>query len=235
MSALYDELGPKDLRKVAVITRVASLVMLAVVGVALYKLHSLGQLDAKLWLIFVEEPDIITLLLGGLWNTLQVALIAMGLSITVGALMAAGMLSNNRPIKLFIRSWLEIFRGLPVLLIILFVYLGAPVFGRVASPLWSLILGLTLYNSAVFAEIFRAGVVSLPRGQKDAGFSVGLTEGETLRYILMPQAARRMLPSLVSQTVIVLKETSLGFIIGYTELLREGRTVVEYLGGQIGR
>jgi len=93
------------------------------------------------------------------------------------------------------------------------------------------VIGLALYNSAVVADIIRAGVLSLPKGQREAGYAVGLSHIQTLVVILIPQAVRQMLPALISQMVTVLKETALGFIIGYTELLRNGRIAVEYLGG----
>ena len=97
---------------------------------------------------------------------------------------------------------------------------------------WALVAGLTLYNSAVIGEIFRAGILSLPRGQTEAAYAIGLRRGQTLRLILIPQAVRRMLPALISQLVTLLKDTSLGFVIGYAELLRNGRTAVEFLGGR---
>lgn len=229
---LYDELGPKGMRRVRVATVFAIALTAAFAGFALLQLHEKGQLSVGTWGVFVEEPDILGLIAKGLASTLTAAATAMVMSILAGALMSAALLSQHSWLRLPVRTWMEVFRGLPVLLIIFFVYLGAPAFGFVLSAFWSLVIGLALYNSAVFAELFRAGVVSLPKGQREAGLAIGLTGGETLRIILLPQAARRMLPSLVSQAVIVLKETSLGFIIGYTELLREGRTAVEYLGGQ---
>lgn len=231
-TAFYDELGPVGRRKVRWATAAGAGVLVVLVALVLKRLADEGQLSAQIWGVFWSNPDLADLILTGLVSTLQAAVTAMVLSLLAGMVLAAGLLSDNRVISTAVRCWMEVFRGLPVLLLIFFVYLGAPAFGVVLSAFWSLVLGLMLYNSAVFAELFRAGVVSLPRGQKEAGLAIGLTQGQVLRIIQLPQAARRMLPALVSQAVIVLKETSLGFIIGYTELLREGRTAVEYLGGQ---
>jgi glutamate transport system permease protein len=125
----------------------------------------------------------------------------------------------------------ELFRGLPLLLLILFIFLGLPAAGVTVSTFWALVAGLTLYNSAVLGEIFRAGILSLPTGQTEAAYSIGLRRGQTLRLILIPQAIRRMLPALISQLVTLLKDTSLGFVIAYAELLRTGRNAVEFLGG----
>jgi glutamate transport system permease protein len=115
---------------------------------------------------------------------------------------------------------------------ILFVFLGLPALGVTVSTFWALVAGLTLYNSAVLGEIFRAGILSLPRGQTEAAYAIGLRQGQTLRIVLLPQAIRRMLPALVSQLVTLLKDTSLGFVIAYAELLRSGRNAVEFLGGK---
>jgi glutamate transport system permease protein len=129
-------------------------------------------------------------------------------------------------------AWVELFRGLPLLLLILFLFLALPAVGVTISVFWALVAGLTLYNSAVLGEIFRAGILSLPKGQTEAAYAIGLRRGQTLRLILVPQAVRRMLPALISQLVTLLKDTSLGFVIGYAELLRNGRTAVEFLGGR---
>jgi len=140
-------------------------------------------------------------------------------------------MSNHAWIRLPLRAWIEVFRSVPLLLLIFFIYLGAPAMGINVPTFWSLVIGLALYNSAVVADIIRAGVLSLPKGQREAGYAVGLSHIQTLVVILIPQAVRQMLPALISQMVTVLKETALGFIIGYTELLRNGRIAVEYLGG----
>ena len=122
--------------------------------------------------------------------------------------------------------------GLPLLLLILFLFLGLPAVGVTVSTFWALVAGLTLYNSAVIGEIFRAGILSLPKGQTEAAYSIGLRRGQTLGLILIPQAVRLMLPALISQAVTLLKDTSLGFVIAYAELLRTGRNAVEFLGGR---
>src|SRR5918996_4908451 len=156
----------------------------------------------------------------------------MVLAMAVGAVLAVGRLSRRRWLAVAAGAWVELFRGLPLLLLILFLFLGLPAAGVTISTFWALVGGLTLYNSAVLGEIFRAGILSLPRGQTEAAYAVGLRRGQTLRMILLPQAVRLMLPALVSQLVTLLKDTSLGFVIGYAELLRSGRTAVEFLGGR---
>jgi glutamate transport system permease protein len=149
----------------------------------------------------------------------------------VGTVLAVARLSDAAVLRWVTRVWIELFRGLPLLLVILFIYLGAPSIGITLPVFWSLVLGLMLYNSAVIAEIIRAGILSLPRGQREAALAIGLRPGQAMQLVLLPQAVRLMLPALISQLVTLLKDTSLGFVIGYTELLRNGRTAVEFLGG----
>ena len=148
----------------------------------------------------------------------------------VGGL-AVARLARRRWLAAAAGAWVELFRGLPLLLLILFLFLGLPAAGVTISTFWALVGGLTLYNSAVIGEIFRAGILSLPRGQTEAAYAIGLRRGQTLRLILIPQAVRRMLPALISQAVTLLEDTSLGFVIAYAELLRVGRNAVEFLGG----
>lgn len=224
-----DALGPRGRRRVRVAT-IAGLALLAVlVYLTLARLQAKGQLDWDRWeqLLSVDAAQ---LLAGGLRSTLYAAITAGLLSFTVGTVLALGRLSNVRLLRWVAGTYVEVFRALPSLLLILFGFLGLPKMGIDVSKYQALVMGLTLYNSAVFAEIIRAGILSLPRGQAEAARAVGLTERQVQRYVVLPQALRRMLPSLVSQTVVVLKDTSYGFVIGYEELLRRGQIAGEVTG-----
>jgi glutamate transport system permease protein len=230
-AALYDAVGPEGRRRIAIGSVAGVLVLAALLAAALARMADKGAFDAELWRV-LTRPDVLRLLGRGLVATLQAAALAMLLSMLVGAVLAAGRLSRRGWLRLPVAAWVEFFRGLPLLLLIFFVYLGLPSLGLTVSTFWALVIGLTVYNGAVIGEIFRAGILSLPRGQSEAASAIGLRRGQTLRIVLLPQAVRRMLPALVSQLVTLLKDTSLGFVIGYTELLRNGRTAVEYLGGR---
>ena len=170
----------------------------------------------------------------GLLNTLKAAAYALVLALLLGIVLAFGRLSSSWFVRLPAVAVVEFFRGVPLLLLILFFFLAFPLAFQIELPaLWALVFGLTLYNGAVIAEIIRAGVLSLPKGQTEAALAVGLTRGQTLRAILLPQAVRIMLPALVSQLVVLLKDTSLGFVIGYAELLRTGGQLVQVLDNPI--
>jgi glutamate transport system permease protein len=230
-AVLYDAAGPRGRRRILVGSVVGLLAIAAIVAVALGRMAAKGAFDADLWRL-LTQANVQRLLARGLAATLRAALLAMALSMAVGALLAVGRLSHRAWLARPAGAWVELFRGVPLLLLILFVFLGLPAVGVTVSTFWALVLGLTLYNGAVIGEIFRAGILSLPRGQTEAAYAIGLRRGQALRLVLLPQAVRLMLPALVSQLVTLLKDTSLGFVIGYAELLRSGRNAVEFLGGR---
>ena len=230
-AVLYDAAGPRGRRRILLGSVAGVLLVAAVLGVAVARLAAKGSLDPELWRVLTDGA--VQRLIGrGLVATLRAAGVAMALSIAVGAVLAVGRLSRRAWVARPAGAWVELFRGLPLLLLIFFLFLALPAVGVTISVFWALVAGLTLYNSAVLGEIFRAGILSLPKGQTEAAYAIGLRRGQTLRLILVPQAVRRMLPALISQLVTLLKDTSLGFVIGYAELLRNGRTAVEFLGGR---
>ncbi len=230
-SVLYDAAGPRARRNVRIGTAVGALVLLGLLLVVLNRLGSNGQLEGERWKILTNS-DLRKLLGRALVHTLQAAALAMVLSMALGALLAVGRLSLRRWVRLPVGLFVELFRALPLLLLILFAALALPQLGVRLSVLWYLVLGLTAYNSAVLCEIFRAGILSIDRGQSEAAYAIGMRRGQVLRLILVPQAVRRMLPALISQLVTLLKDTSLGFVIAYDELLKTGQNAVEFLGSR---
>ena len=234
-SVLYDTLGPKGRRTVRIGTAVGMLVVAGFVGWVLWQLDKSDQLEAERWgILFDTESGVPQSLGRALLNTLRAAAIGMALSMILGAFLAAGRLSDHTWVRQPVSVVVQFFRGIPLLLLIFFAFLGLPQLGINLNVFWSLVVGLTVYNMAVLAEIFRAGILSIDRGQSEAGYALGLRKTQLMRLILVPQAVRRMLPAIVSQLVTLLKDTSLGFVIGYFELLRQGRSIVEFLGPRYG-
>jgi glutamate transport system permease protein len=229
-AVLYDAAGPRGRRRILLGSLAGGLLVVLVIGLAVARLASKGVFEAERWQILTRQA-LLELLGEGLVATLRAAAMAMVLAMAIGGLLAVARLSRRRWLAMAAGAWVELFRGLPLLLLILFLFLGLPAAGVTISTFWALVGGLTLYNSAVLGEIFRAGILSLPRGQTEAAYAIGLRRGQTLRLVLIPQAVRRMLPALISQLVTLLKDTSLGFVIAYAELLRVGRNAVEFLGG----
>jgi glutamate transport system permease protein len=227
-AVLYDVQGPKARRRILIGSVLATLAVLALLYLAARRLADNGQLDAERYRPFLEEPLFWERLGEGLRNTLKAAAYGLVLASITGTVLAFGRLAHSRLIRLPAIAVIEFFRATPLLLLILAFFLAFPIVVGTSLPaLWALVLGLTLYNGAVIAEIIRAGIQSLPKGQTEAALAVGLTRGQTLRTVLLPQAVRIMLPSLISQLVVLLKDTSLGFVIGFEELLRTGRFLGE--------
>jgi len=145
-----------------------------------------------------------------------------------------GRLSDHRWVRVPVSAFIEFFRAIPLLVVIFALYFVLPKFGVDLSAFAALTGGLVLYNSAVLAEIFRAGILSVDRGQREAAYGIGLRKSQVMRLVLLPQAVRRMLPVLIAQLVVLLKDSSLGFIIGYFELLRQARSLVEFFSRDFG-
>lgn len=244
-AVLYDEPGPKAKRRIAIGTGVAVLLIAAIVYVVVARLAERDQFSMDKWGPYINPGDdsfdlVWPILWRGVINTLQAAGIAMVLSVTLGTVIAVGRLSLGRVGRLPLVGLVELLRGLPVVILIYFAVRVLPTVGidfaglPGGRELWGLVIGLTAYNMVIFAEVVRAGVVSLPRGQREAALATGLTNGQTMRIVLLPQAFRVMLPALISQLVVVLKDTSLiAFVGGYSELLRSGERIQRNLDNPI--
>lgn len=226
-SVLADALGPRGRRRAAVSSVVALLFMAAVVGVALSRLASKDQLESARWEPLSRET-VIRFLLEGLLSTLRVASVAMVLAALVGVVLALGRLARSRAVRVVAGTYVEVFRGFPLLLLVLFSGLALPKYGVNLPIYWYLVLALVAYNSAILGEIFRAGILSLDRGQAEAAHALGFSYWQAMLIVIVPQAARRMVPAVVSQLVTLLKDTSLGFVIAYPELLRQARNSGEF-------
>lgn len=221
-AALYDELGPRGRRRVRIASVVAYAFIALLVFVAVSRLADKGQLEGRRW-ANLGNSELLEFLAKGLWSNVKAALFAMTFALALGTVLALGRLSRTRPVRWLSGFVIETFRGLPQLLFILGAALVLPRYGYELPLLWYVVVGLTLYQGSVLAEIFRAGILSLDRGQSEAAYAVGLTYRQTMGLVVVPQAVRRMLPSIVSQLVTLFKDTSLGYAISYLELVRSGR------------
>jgi His/Glu/Gln/Arg/opine family amino acid ABC transporter permease subunit len=169
----------------------------------------------------------IEFLLGGLGTTIVLSLCAISLSVTIGLLVALPGLSRNRWARSLSRTYVELFRAIPILVMLLWVYYGLPVVLNLSLDVFVAgMLALALCDSAFEAEIFRAGIQSVDRGQIEAADSLGLTYLDKMRYIVLPQAIRRVLPPLGNQFVYMLKMSSLVSVIGLSELTRRANELV---------
>jgi len=166
-------------------------------------------------------------LLGGLKYTMLLSLSAICISVVVGLLVALPGISQRAPLRALNRVYVEVVRAVPILVLILWVYYGLPiVVGLSVSVFWAGVIALALSDSAFEAEIFRAGIQSIDRGQLEAADSIGLGYLDRMRYVVLPQAIRRVLPPLGNQLVYMLKMSSLVSIIGMEELTRRANELV---------
>jgi glutamate transport system permease protein len=230
--ALYDEPGPRGRRRILAGSVVGAIALLLVVAFVLKRLDDTGQFRREYWEPF-GGAGVQRILLRGLLATLRVAGLALALALVLGVLLGVGRLSDHRAVRWAAGAVVELFRALPLVFLILFAFIGLPRLGIETTSFSAVAIGLTLYNGAVFAEIVRAGITSVPRGQVEAAYSIGLRKGAVTRLIQLPQAVRTMLPTLVSQMVVLLKDSALGFIVAYPELLRSGRRIFTNVGNVI--
>ncbi|WP_042173074.1 amino acid ABC transporter permease [Streptomyces sp. NBRC 110035] len=228
-SVLYDAPGPRAKRRNVIF----SVVFVAVLALALWWVYRTmddkGQLEWALWKPFTESPAWTTYLLPGLGNTLKAAALAMIIALPLGAVLGIARLSDHRWVRVPAGVVVEFFRAIPVLLLMLFaneVYVRSTDISSADRPLYAVVTGLVLYNASVLAEIVRAGILSLPKGQSEAGYAIGLRKSQTMKNILLPQAVTAMLPAIVSQLVVIVKDTALGgVLLGFTELLNARGTL----------
>jgi glutamate transport system permease protein len=237
-SVLYDAPGPVTRRRTLISSSVAGVIVLVVIALVVIRLASQDQFSGALWgpLVSPFDPRFLAVwrLLGqALVATLVAAALTLVFSLVIGTLFAVSRITANRYYRWLVVGVIEFLRGVPVVIAIFFAARVLPEVGLDLPILWYLVIGLTAYNSVIIAEIIRAGVASLPRGQAEAGYSLGLTRGQVLSSILLPQAFRVMLPALISQLVVIVKDTSLGFIISYEEFVRTANIIIQTLHNPI--
>jgi len=236
-SVLYDAPGPRARRRAAIGGGLATLAGLVLAALAFRRLADAGQFSGTLWGPLLNPSDesfpLVWNLLGkGVLATLTAAVLSIAFSLVIGGFVGVARMMLGRKARMPVVALIELLRGLPVVITIYFASrvlpeLGVDLSGLPGEPgLWFLVIGLTAYNCVIIAEIIRAGVASLPSGQREAALAIGLTPGATMRLVLLPQAVRVMLPALISQLVVILKDTSLAAVLAlYTELLRQGNLI----------
>jgi glutamate transport system permease protein len=235
-TVLFDAPGPKARLRHHVLSVLGALGIAALLLLLIRALAEKDQLTAEKWQPFVDPVTWTSYLLPGLRGTLVAAFYSVILAIILGTALGMGRLSGLAPVRWACGVFVEFFRAVPVLMMMLFAYyvclFGLQISGPYLS-LYGVVAGLTFYNSSVIAELIRSGVGSLPRGQREAGLAIGLTPFATLWSILLPQAITLMLPSILSQLVVILKDSALGFLILYEELIRSGQTLASSKGNLI--
>ncbi|MEU3888651.1 amino acid ABC transporter permease [Streptomyces sp. NPDC029041] len=237
-SVLFDAQGPRAKRRNVVLTVVFLVAVAALLWWVYKALKDKGQLEWVLWEPFFSGSEAwTTYIWPGLQNTLKAAALAMIIALPLGAVLGIARLSDHAWVRVPAAIVVEFFRSIPVLVLMIF---GLALFAEYTAvssddrPLYAVVTGLVLYNASVLAEIVRAGILALPKGQSEAAMAIGLRKGQLMRLILLPQAVTAMLPAIVSQLVVIVKDTALGgAVLTYAELLAAAGTMSGYYGGNI--
>ncbi|MFC9281937.1 amino acid ABC transporter permease [Streptomyces collinus] len=237
-SVLYDAQGPRAKRRNILYTA-GFLVVLAAVLWWVYKgLDDKGQWEWILWKPFFSGTEAYsTYIWPGLQNTLKAAALAMVIALPLGAALGIARLSDHAWIRVPVATVVEFFRAIPVLVLMIFANAAFAAYTDISSddrPMYAVVTGLVLYNASVLAEIVRAGILALPKGQSEAAMAIGLRKNQVMRLILLPQSVTAMLPAIVSQLVVVVKDTALGgAVMTFPELLASANTMSAFYGANI--
>jgi len=220
-TVLYDVPGPRGRRRNRLLGVVFALAFAAVAGWAVWALGQNDQWTAQKWRPFLQGDIWTVQILPGLAGTLKAAAIAAVLALAFGVVFGIARLSRRWWISWPAGTVVEFFRAIPLLLLIFFASYAPGALTNFAwnpSALQAVVFGLVMYNGSVLAEVVRAGIRAVPNGQSEAGYAIGLRKGQLMRLILVPQAITAMMPAIVSQLVVLLKDTALGTIIAYDNL-----------------
>ncbi|WP_328536315.1 amino acid ABC transporter permease [Streptomyces sp. NBC_00344] len=219
-SVLFDAPGPRAVVRNRIYAVLGSAAIIALLVVSVVRLSDKGDLAFGMWDIF-NYSGIRQNIADGVVATLKAFGLAAVGSLVLGVILVVGRLSDHRPVRWLTTVFIELFRSIPLLITIYALWIGF----LTDYSMWALALGLSIYNGCVQAEVLRAGINSVPAGQREAAYALGMSKTQVMASVLLPQAVRAMLPTIISQLVVTLKDTSLGFIILYPELLNSARLI----------
>ena len=222
---LYEAPGPRTRRRVAAFTALAALALAALLGFVVRQFARTGQLEARYWNFFLRWST--WRFLGvGLLSTLRAALTAAVIAIGLGFVLMRCKLRGRRVLRWLAVALIEFTRGVPTLLLIYFFFLVLPQMGVQLGAFWRITLPCAISASGIIAEAMRSGVNAVPKGQSEAGYSLGLSERRVFYQIVFPQAIRFVIPSLISELVIVLKDTTFAYVVSYADMMQNARVLI---------
>ena len=223
--ALYEAPGPRTRRRVRIATAISLILVVAALAAIGYRFYITGQFAPRYWTFFAKAATW-KFLLQGFAGTVRVALTAGAIALALGLLLMLGRISHVKALSTVCRIVTDFFRSLPSLLLIYFFFLIVPQYGIKMSSFWMLTLPVALAASGVLAEVFRAGVNAVPKGQVEAALSLGMSPLRTTLKIVLPQAIRFVIPSLISQLVVVVKDTTVAYVVSYPDLMQNARVLI---------
>lgn len=223
-SVLFDAPGPKTIRRHRIYTVVTIAVLLAALAFVVLRLNARNQFAGDKWEVFVT-PDYVEFILNGLVDTLQMAALAIVGAMVLGLVLGIGKISDHRFVRAPAWAIVEFFRAVPVLMLMIFFFSIYGIYNGTAGPFWCVVWALALYNGAVLAEVFRAGLLAVPKGQSEAAYAIGMRKSQVVWIVLLPQAVKIMIPAIISQCVVTLKDTSLGYAVAAPGLTAVARPI----------
>ena len=222
---LYEAPGPKMRRRIAIATAISLIVLASLIVVIVRQFYITGQLQAKYWSLFTRYTT--WRFLGrGLAGTLEVALMSSVVSLVAGMLLMLGRISKSSILRWISTALIELSRGIPTLLFIYFFFLLAPQFGLKLPSFWKIVLPVSISAAGVVAEVLRSGVHAVPKGQTEAALSLGMRDGSVFFNIVFPQAFRYVIPALIAEIVIVLKDTTFAYVVNYADLMQNAKVLI---------
>lgn len=223
--AMYEAPGPKTKRKIVIFTIIALAAIIALIALIVRQFYITGQLDERYWSFFLK-PTTWAFLGKGFLGTIKASLMAGVIAIILGLVLMLGRVSKYKVLVGICRVIIDFFRGVPSLLLIYFFFLVLPTLGMKVSSFWMIATPVGLAASGVLAEVFRAGVNAVPKGQTEAAMSIGMGRMRTMFRIILPQAIRFIIPTLISQLVVVVKDTTLAYVVSYPDMQQNARVLV---------
>ncbi len=223
--ALYEAPGPRARRRIALGTALSLAVLAVLVFLVIRQFYLTGQLDGKYW-SFLARGTTWRFLARGLSGTLEAALAAGVVAFCVGFLLMLGRISASRALRAVSTALIEFTRGVPTLLFIYFFFLVAPQLGIKLAAFWKITLPVAISAAGVVAEVLRSGVNAVPKGQKEAALSLGMRGGSVFLKVVFPQAIRYVIPALISELVIVVKDTTFAYVVNFPDLMQNARVLI---------
>jgi glutamate transport system permease protein len=224
---LFDAPGPATIARHRIYTIVSLVAVVAAIAFVVWRLYEAGQFEYDKWEPFFTPRYLEAILVDGLLITLQMAFVAIIGSVVFGLVFGIGKLSDHGVVRWPCWLVVEFFRAVPVILLIIFcfyaVFAGMEPLSR--RTYWAVVMALTLYNGAVLAEVFRAGINAVPKGQSEAAYAIGMRKTQVMTLVLLPQAVKIMIPAIISQMVVALKDTALGYVVAGLGLTRVAKSI----------
>lgn len=223
--ALYEAPGPRTRRRVVIGTVISCILVVLLLYWVILQFYDHGQLDPKYWSFFTRATT--WAFLGqGFLGTVEVAIVAGLIGFFLGLFLMLGRISKNKVLSGVCHVITDLFRSLPSLLLIYFFFLVVPAYGIKMPAFWMITLPVGLACSGVLAEVFRAGMNAVPKGQTEAALALGMSDFKITWKIVLPQALKIVIPSLISQLVVVVKDTSVAYVVSYPDLMQNAKVLI---------